>query len=247
MTANSVIQGYVYVLQNRALKQGLYKIGMTTRTAEDRAWEIYAGATGVPAPYEVAFTFPVTNCVVAEARIHAELATHRFNEGREFFEVSISKAVSVIERVGNAINIEFPAALPKKIKNDEWTIMRSNSSNSRANFANNDLSKTLLLKQEPTNAITDSKDISVYHKEEFLDGSGSTIDNNLIRGKEREAINNFLRGQRRNKRITYAILILMTPITMLSFYLLERNSHIPGVIFIVFMFSLYYFSMRSGD
>lgn len=99
--------GYVYALSNEALIRNLYKIGKTVRSAEDRAWEIYVGATGVPAPYRVALAFRVSNCDVAEARVHEALAAHRYNSDREFFLAPLETVQEVITRVGTTVNTEF--------------------------------------------------------------------------------------------------------------------------------------------
>jgi hypothetical protein len=99
--------GYIYALSNEALIRDLYKIGKTVRSAEDRAWEIYVGATGVPAPYRVALAFRVSNCDAAEARVHEALAAYRYNRDREFFLVPLETVREAITRIGNAVTAEF--------------------------------------------------------------------------------------------------------------------------------------------
>jgi hypothetical protein len=99
--------GYIYALSNEALIQDLYKIGKTVRSAEDRAWEIYVGATGVPAPYRVVLAFRVSNCDAAEVRVHEALATYRYNRDREFFLAPLETVREAITRIGNAVTAEF--------------------------------------------------------------------------------------------------------------------------------------------
>ena len=61
-------KGYVYVLSNEFMP-GLLKIGMTTRSPEDRAKQI-GDATGVPVPFKVEHSVLCPDCVSAEASVH---------------------------------------------------------------------------------------------------------------------------------------------------------------------------------
>jgi TPR repeat protein len=90
---------YIYILLNPALKN-LVKIGRTSRTPEERAQELSA-ATGVPQPFLVAYESLVSDGVVAESLIHAELSRdgYRLNEAREFFEIPLKVAVAVVDRI----------------------------------------------------------------------------------------------------------------------------------------------------
>ena len=45
-------EGYTYILLNRAFQNDHYKIGMTTKTPEERAREL-SSATGIPRDFEV--------------------------------------------------------------------------------------------------------------------------------------------------------------------------------------------------
>jgi len=91
--------GYVYILTNSAFKNNLVKIGMTTRTPEERAMEIYQTHTGVPTKFEVVYKRKVRNCVLAEEIIHNQLYNFRTNVYREFFKISIDKAKKVINEI----------------------------------------------------------------------------------------------------------------------------------------------------
>jgi hypothetical protein len=115
-------QGYIYILSNPAFKDGLYKIGMTTRSADSRAWEIFTGATGVPAPFKVEYTFPVSRCTLAEREVHNELHRHRYNTNREFFEVSKKLARQTIATIGTKINEQYGEPSPPKIDKEDWNI-----------------------------------------------------------------------------------------------------------------------------
>ena len=92
----TTVNGYIYILSNPKMK-GLLKIGLSTRPIQERIAELDS-ATGVPAPFEIEAYFLSANPEVHEKQIHAALAQYRVN-GKEFFEVSISKASEVAESV----------------------------------------------------------------------------------------------------------------------------------------------------
>ena len=76
-------QGYIYVLINPAMP-GLLKIGLTTKTPEERVKEL-SNATGVPINFILIYKEFFQNCAAAEKAIHAHLEAqgYRFNKGRE--------------------------------------------------------------------------------------------------------------------------------------------------------------------
>ena len=115
-------QGYIYILSNPAFKDGLFKIGMTTRSADSRAFEIYTGSTGVPAPFKVEYTFPVSRCALAEQRVFEELRDYRYSEHRGFFEVPKKLARQTIATVGTKINEQFGEPTPPKIDKEDWVV-----------------------------------------------------------------------------------------------------------------------------
>jgi T5orf172 domain len=92
----TTVNGYIYILSNPKMKN-LLKIGLSTRPIQERIAEL-SSATRVPAPFELEAYFLSTNPEVHEKQIHAALAQYRVN-GKEFFEVSISKASEVAESI----------------------------------------------------------------------------------------------------------------------------------------------------
>lgn len=84
MTKHSV--GFVYVLRNENYKDGLVKIGLSSKLAEDRAKEGYT--TFVPGPFDVLFRAATSHPVELERAVHDLLAPHRNRSDREFFWVS---------------------------------------------------------------------------------------------------------------------------------------------------------------
>jgi hypothetical protein len=95
----NLMSQYIYILLNPAHKS-LVKIGRTSRSPEERAQEL-STATGVPLPFLVAYESLVSDSTRAEALIHEELSSqgYRTNPSREFFEVPLKVAVSIVDRI----------------------------------------------------------------------------------------------------------------------------------------------------
>ncbi len=134
--------GSVYILTNKGMPN-LVKIGFTTRTAQERAEELYKdingnAVTGVPTNFEVAHEEFCENPKELETLVHNELKEFRFNTKREFFEFSepseaIQKLKEIHKRhpthaacVGSqeTENIERPgdetSQIPKTSDKDVW-------------------------------------------------------------------------------------------------------------------------------
>ncbi len=107
--------GHVYILLNPSHK--LLKIGKTTKTPEERAAEL--SSTGVPAPFMVAHSEKVSDCDLAEAKIHAELAAFRVNGDREFFSVSLKEAIGIVSKIAKHFQIVIN---PSKESEDQKAI-----------------------------------------------------------------------------------------------------------------------------
>lgn len=97
--------GYVYILLNLAYK-GLYKIGMTNRTPQERALEL-SQSTGVPGEFVVAYDVKVRDCALGEKMAHARLDDYRY--AKEFFKVDLKLAIQIL----NDIEKELP--IPEEI------------------------------------------------------------------------------------------------------------------------------------
>lgn len=95
--------GYIYILVNPSYRDHLIKIGLTTREPEERAKEL-SRKTSVPSEFVVAYQKHVHDCSAVETIIHKYLDQYRTNERREFFKISVEKAISVIERVSKFEN-----------------------------------------------------------------------------------------------------------------------------------------------
>ena len=89
---------WVYILSNPALPNML-KIGYTKNEPEVRAKQISA-STGVALPYKVEWAFQCFNGEQLEQEVHAELASYRVNQNREFFDIPLAEAQEAIEKLG---------------------------------------------------------------------------------------------------------------------------------------------------
>jgi hypothetical protein len=104
--------GFVYVLLNESYI-GLVKLGKSTRHPNQRAKEL--SGTGVLHPYLVAYFEKVSDCDLAEKRVHEELKQFREKQNREFFKVSSTKAVKVIRRIAKEVNSQIPFPVPPRL------------------------------------------------------------------------------------------------------------------------------------
>jgi hypothetical protein len=95
-------EGYIYILFNRAFQNDHYKIGMTTKTPEERAREISNG-TGVPRAFEVLYEQRVLDCQRAERLLHQRLHQCRSASNREFFQIPLKVAIKALEDVADEI------------------------------------------------------------------------------------------------------------------------------------------------
>jgi hypothetical protein len=78
--------------------EGIVKIGLTKRSADERAIEISRG-TGIPTPYVVVHEEYVSNCETVENLLHQQFALQRVNRNKEFFRIPIKVAVRTLQEV----------------------------------------------------------------------------------------------------------------------------------------------------
>ena len=103
MSDSDSSSGWLYCFQNPCMP-GIYKIGMTTRTPEERL----ADANGTetwrpPMPYEIVFTKRVDRVREIERTVHSLLEElgMRIHPRREFFRVSLSIVEKIFTLVGS--------------------------------------------------------------------------------------------------------------------------------------------------
>ena len=91
---------YIYILENDTMP-GLVKIGFTKNKPSERVKQINA-ATGVALDFYVKYQYPCFNAHDLEKEIHIYLESQGFrvNKKKEFFNITVEQAISVIERIG---------------------------------------------------------------------------------------------------------------------------------------------------
>ena len=91
----------VYVLTNESIP-GQVKIGFTKNLAEDRASQLFQ--TGVPTAFKVAYEFVCVDGMGLEQQVHKALDEYRVNNNREFFYVTVGKAIDTILEIAGEKN-----------------------------------------------------------------------------------------------------------------------------------------------
>jgi hypothetical protein len=85
--------GYVYILINPSMP-GVVKVGCTLRDSRARARKLRT--TGVPTPFEVAFEIFADDHEKVEQAMHAQLASFRVCNDREFFRYPLKDAINLL-------------------------------------------------------------------------------------------------------------------------------------------------------
>ena len=85
--------GYIYILSNPSMA-GYLKVGYS-RDVNERIREL--ASTGVPLPFEVEYSRPSLDVEIVERLIHSALNNERASANREFFQVELSHAISIVE------------------------------------------------------------------------------------------------------------------------------------------------------
>jgi hypothetical protein len=94
--------GKIYILRNSNYEKDIYKIGLTTKTVNERAEQL--SNTSVPDKFSVMREWDVKDCYLAEKIIHKELDIYRIDSRREFFKMDMRIANDVIDTVVQNIN-----------------------------------------------------------------------------------------------------------------------------------------------
>ncbi len=98
----SINSGYIYLLRNAAHQLNIFKIGLTTKTVEERANQL--SGTGSPDNFIIINRWFVQDCFLAEKLIHDKLDTYRINPSREFFKIELEKAIAIISPIIFEVN-----------------------------------------------------------------------------------------------------------------------------------------------
>jgi hypothetical protein len=101
--------GWVYVLRNAQHRDGLLKVGKSSRYPTWRAAEL-TKATGVAGVFDPVYFVHVGDINAAEHHAHTILAPHRFERGKEFFKVPLRAAVEALDDAATM----FPVMIRRK-------------------------------------------------------------------------------------------------------------------------------------
>lgn len=96
--------GKIYIMRNGNLKDDIYKIGLTTKSTNERANQL--SKTSIPDKFIVMREWDTKDCHLAEKNIHKLLENYRIDKNREFFQIDMRIANDVIDSVINEINKE---------------------------------------------------------------------------------------------------------------------------------------------
>jgi hypothetical protein len=88
--------GVLYVMRCMAMNDEVYKVGWTSKSAEERAKEL--STTGVPVPFKVIEYWKHDDPAALETGVHALLDPYRIAGNREFFKLRHSELKSLIEQ-----------------------------------------------------------------------------------------------------------------------------------------------------
>lgn len=90
--------GYIYVMRSAAHPRDVFKVGLTRRSPEQRAAELTRD-TSAPDQFLVVQDWAVSDCELAEERIHIALKSYRFNPRREFFSAPYKQICDSIAKI----------------------------------------------------------------------------------------------------------------------------------------------------
>ena len=94
--------GKIYIMRNANLPYNVYKIGLTTKSTNERAEQL--SKTSIPDRYFVMREWDVKDCYMAEKTIHGLLEKFRLDSRREFFQLDMKIANEIIDSVVGNIN-----------------------------------------------------------------------------------------------------------------------------------------------
>ena len=94
--------GKIYIMRNAYLPHNVYKIGLTTKTTDERASQL--SKTSIPDTYNVMREWDAKDCYAAEKTIHKLLEKYRVDSLREFFQIDMRIANDIIDSVIEDIN-----------------------------------------------------------------------------------------------------------------------------------------------
>jgi len=201
--------GYIYCFSNESMP-GIFKIGKTARSPNDRASELYT--TGVPMAFKEEFSKRVNNYDEKEKIIHKLLDEYRTDPKREFFKVSFDKIKLIfdlmdevsdkIENILEEKSIESPIIktkfkIIKECKNDDVVNQIAYYSTNTPTF----MAKIMYLLYAPRYRIHLNKKKKEWYMLSIED-KWENIDNSILRNKMLNEIPEIIRDAMRKLKET---------------------------------------------
>ena len=90
--------GIIYIIQNELHPSNVYKVGYTTNSIRERLDELNR-ETSNPGKFKICGYFPVADVTEAEKLCHQHLQQLGFAKRKEFFEGSINRILTEVERI----------------------------------------------------------------------------------------------------------------------------------------------------
>jgi hypothetical protein len=116
--------GIVYALTNPSITG--VKIGWTSRSARERAEELFT--TGVPEPFDVAVAYRVNDGLAVERALHRAFQPYRRDSRREFFNVEPYQVEAILALMGSNAVVED---VTEEVENNPSLIPNENIRRSR--------------------------------------------------------------------------------------------------------------------
>lgn len=90
--------GKIYILSNPAIKDGLLKIGKTSKGTDKRNKQL-SSSTSIPDKFNTEKDYVFNDIDNGEKLIHQELDEHRYKTNKEFFKCTVEQADGIIRRI----------------------------------------------------------------------------------------------------------------------------------------------------
>ena len=120
--------GYIYILGNKCLIPGLYKIGFSKQSPDKRA-HMLSKSTSIADSFYVVYSKKIKNITIAERMIHLLLRDSRYSLNKEFYLAEIEKAKTIIGRVAKYIetenHISDSIGMTEELINSNYTIKQN--------------------------------------------------------------------------------------------------------------------------
>ena len=106
-------QDWIYIIGNPDLKEGLMRIGLSSRPPEENTSDLVSESGFTPA-YGLLFKARVTNGSKADREIHRRLKKYLYNADREYFRAPLDEAVAAVSDVVYAYSSKTGAPPPEE-------------------------------------------------------------------------------------------------------------------------------------